>query len=50
MPYNDRENLHYKLTIENFESGAKIFNRGQECDCIMIVVDGQVELFVEQRE
>ncbi len=38
------------MTIDNFESGAKLFSRGQECDCIMIVVNGQVELFVEQRE
>lgn len=47
VPYNVREDLHYKLTIEHFEAGAKLFNRGQECDRVMIVVNGQVELYVE---
>jgi CRP-like cAMP-binding protein len=40
--------MHYKLQIEHFDKGAKLFNRGQECECIMIIVNGEVELFVEQ--
>ncbi len=29
LNYDIKEELHYKLVLENFEKGAKIFQRGQ---------------------
>ena len=28
MPYYLKENIHYKLNLEHFEKGAKIFDKG----------------------
>lgn len=38
----------YKLQIGNYESGAKIFSKGTECEFIYFIVTGELELYVEQ--
>lgn len=47
IPYSVREDIHYRLSLENYEPGAKVFNRGTECRQIIIVVNGLLELSVE---
>lgn len=47
LPYALKEEIHYKLTIENYEKGAKIFSRGSECKSIYFVVNGEMELYVD---
>jgi CRP-like cAMP-binding protein len=48
IPYTVREDLHYSLQIENFESGAKIFLKGEECQALYFLVTGELDLVVEQ--
>lgn len=48
LSYEVREDLHYKLTLENFEKGSKIFHRGSDCQQILFVVNGELELYVDQ--
>lgn len=31
LPYPLREEIHYRLALENHEPGAKIFSRGADC-------------------
>ena len=42
--------MHYKLQLENYEKGSKVFTRGQECKSVYFVVNGELELVVEQHE
>jgi len=48
LSFQLREDLHYKMTLENYERGAKIFSRGADCQQISFVISGEVELIVEQ--
>lgn len=43
-----KEELHYKLTLENFEKGAKIIQRGQECNGLFYIVSGVVDLVIDK--
>lgn len=47
IPYKIREDLHYSLQLENFENGAKIFLKGEECQSLYFLVTGMLELVVE---
>lgn len=47
LSHSVREEVHYKLKLENYEEGAKVFIGGAECRKIMIVVKGELELIVE---
>lgn len=47
LSYPVKEELHYRLNLENHEEGAKLFNRGMECNKIMIIVKGELELFID---
>jgi CRP-like cAMP-binding protein len=47
-PESTLDNLMYKLQIGNYESGAKIFSKGTECEFIYFIVTGELELYVEQ--
>lgn len=47
MPYEIIENLHYQLNFEHFEDGSLVFNKDQLCDAILLVVSGNIELYVE---
>jgi hypothetical protein len=38
LPYAIREELHYKLVLENYEKGTKLFNRGHECSCLFFLI------------
>lgn len=40
LPFTIKETIHYKFTVENIEKGAKIFNKGAECQAIYIVISG----------
>lgn len=42
------EELHYRLTLVNYENGAEILYQGQECQAITFIVSGEVELNVEK--
>lgn len=48
LHYEAKEEMHYLLKQENFETGAKVFSRGTECTNIYIIVSGEIELYVEQ--
>ncbi len=50
IPYSLKEDIHYRLVLENYEKGAKVFNRGTECQCIYFIVGGEMELIVEQHD
>lgn len=41
-----REELHYRLSSENFENGSKVISEGENCKEITFVIGGQLELFV----
>lgn len=41
-----KEELHYRLTLENFDNQAKVITEGDECHEILIVLNGQIEIFV----
>jgi signal-transduction protein with cAMP-binding, CBS, and nucleotidyltransferase domain len=43
-----KEELHYKMILENFEHGAKIITEGNSCKEIKFVIGGQLELYVEE--
>lgn len=47
LPFNLKEEIHYKLTLENYEKGAKIFHKGSECKAIYFVVNGELELYLD---
>jgi mannose-6-phosphate isomerase-like protein (cupin superfamily) len=47
LPMSLREEMHYHLTVENYEKGAKIITRGSECKAIYFIVSGEMELVVE---
>lgn len=47
LPFNLKEEIHYKLQLVNFESGAKIFERGSECKAIYFLVSGEIDLLIE---
>jgi signal-transduction protein with cAMP-binding, CBS, and nucleotidyltransferase domain len=47
LPHNIKEELHYKLIVENFENGAKVFVEGNECREITFVTSGALELYIE---
>jgi CRP-like cAMP-binding protein len=36
------------LQVENYEKGAKIFTRGQECEFIYFLIRGEIELVVDK--
>jgi CRP-like cAMP-binding protein len=38
LPHIALQVLQYKLQVENYEAGAKIFTRGSECNDIKIVL------------
>ena len=42
-----KEEIHYKLNLENYEKGAKIFARGSECKAIYFVINGEMDLYVD---
>lgn len=48
VPQDVREDLHYRLIQENHEEGGKVFNRGTECDQLVFVIGGEMQLVVEQ--
>jgi CRP-like cAMP-binding protein len=39
--------MHYSLSVDNFEKGAKIFQRGSDCQAIYFLISGELELFVD---
>lgn len=47
LPYWVREELHYKMRLENFERGARVFSRGMESKQLYFVVNGELELVVD---
>lgn len=47
IPFKAREELHYRMTVENFEKDSKVFTRGTECNQIAFVVTGDLDLIVE---
>ncbi|TNV74196.1 hypothetical protein FGO68_gene562 [Halteria grandinella] len=40
--------MHYRLILENYEKGAKIFSRGHDCQNIFFIVQGEMELYIDQ--
>lgn len=48
MKYEHKEEIHYKLFLENFEKGAKVLQRGSECKGIIYIVSGQVDLIIDR--
>ena len=48
LHYEAKEEMHYLLKQENFDTGAIVFSRGTECPNIYIIVSGEIELYVEQ--
>lgn len=48
MPTALKEEIHYRLVLENYEEGAIIFERSSECKYIYFLVSGQIELFVDR--
>ena len=48
MPFNVKEDIHYKLTLENYEKNAKVFLKGADCEHIYFVVHGELELLVDE--
>lgn len=48
LPYSIREDIHHRLQVENYEKGAKIFTRGQECEFIYFLIKGEMELVVDR--
>lgn len=48
LPHVLREQMHYKLILENFEQGAKVITRGTECTCIHFIISGEMELVVDR--
>lgn len=47
VPETILEELQYKLQINNYEVGAKIFTRSEICDNIYFIVSGGLELYIE---
>jgi len=47
LPIETREDLHYSLTLENYEKNGTIFTKGAECQSIFFIVTGEVELLVD---
>lgn len=43
-----KEELHYKLKLENFEQGTSIFEAGESCKSIYFVVSGEIDLIIEK--
>lgn len=50
VPYDIREELHYKMTFEHYEKNARIFNCGQVCQQLLFIVSGEVELIIESQQ
>lgn len=48
LPYETREDLQYKLSLENYEKHGTIFTKGTDCHSIFFIVSGEVELLVDQ--
>lgn len=48
LPFNLKEEIHYKFQLTNYEQGAKIIERGSECKAIYFLVSGEIELVIEQ--
>lgn len=48
LHFSIRETIHYRLTLENYEKGAKIFSRGHDCQNIFFIVSGEMELYIDQ--
>jgi CRP-like cAMP-binding protein len=43
-----REEMHYKLQLENYDKGAKIISKGDECHSIYFLVSGTIDLVIER--
>ncbi|TNV87375.1 hypothetical protein FGO68_gene10041 [Halteria grandinella] len=48
LSFAKREEIHYKLQQENFEKGAQIIQKDQECTDVIFVVSGQMDLIIEK--
>ncbi len=48
VPEASLSEIMFKLQVANFEAGAKIFNKGTECEYMYFIVCGEVEMFIEQ--
>lgn len=46
LPHSVKEDIHYRLTLENFEKEAYVFQQDAKCTELYFLVSGDLELVV----